>query len=69
MVDENCSPLMASEDFSYFLNKVPGCYIFLGNGTHTRSHRSDFDFNDDILPVGISYWATLVEQELEEGSV
>jgi len=64
MVDENCSPLMASEDFSYFLNKVPGCYIFLGNGTHTRSHRSDFDFNDDILPVGISYWATLVEQEL-----
>lgn len=63
-VDENCAPLMASEDFSYFLEKIPGCYVFLGNGVHTRSHRSDFDFNDDILPVGIAYWATLVEQEL-----
>ena len=63
-VDENCEPLMASEDFSYFLEKVPGCYVFLGNGTHTRSHRSDFDFNDDVLPVGIAYWVALVEQEL-----
>lgn len=68
-VDENCSPLMASEDFSYFLEKIPGCYIFLGNGTHTLSHRSDFDFNDDILPVGITYWVSLVEQELGEGRV
>ncbi len=63
-VDDNCSPLMVSEDFSYFLEKVPGCYIFLGNGTHTHSHRSDYDFNDEILPVGIAYWTTLVEQEL-----
>jgi len=63
-VDENCSPMMASEDFSYFLGKIPGCYVFLGNGTHTHSHRSDYDFNDDILPVGIQYWGTLVEQEL-----
>ena len=65
-VDDNCSPLMASEDFSYFLGKIPGCYIFLGNGTHTQSHRSDYDFNDEILPVGIAYWTTLVEQELGE---
>lgn len=63
-VNENCSPLMASEDFSYFLEKIPGCYVFLGNGTHTLSHRADFDFNDEILPVGIAYWATLMEQEL-----
>ena len=55
---------MASVDFSYFLGKIPGCYIFLGNGTHTLSHRSDFDFNDDILPVRIAYWAALMEQEL-----
>ena len=65
-VDENCPPLMASEDFSYFLEKIPGCYIFLGNGIHTQSHRSDFDFNDDIMPVGIAFWTTLVEQELGE---
>jgi amidohydrolase len=64
-VDGNCAPLMASEDFSYFLGKVPGCYIFLGNGTHTQSHRSDYDFNDEILPIGIAYWVSLVEQELE----
>ncbi|MDF1525883.1 MAG: M20 aminoacylase family protein [bacterium] len=63
-VDDNCSPLMASEDFSYFLEKIPGCYIFLGNGTHTQSHRSDYDFNDEIIPVGVRYWCILVEQEL-----
>jgi hippurate hydrolase len=63
-VDENCAPLMASEDFSYFLDKIPGCYVFLGNGTHTRSHRSDFDFNDEIIPAGVRYWISLVEQRL-----
>ncbi|UCF87807.1 MAG: amidohydrolase [bacterium] len=65
-VQGNCSLIMASEDFSYFLEKVPGCFAFLGNGTRTRAHRADFDFNDDILPLGIGYWVTLVEQELGE---
>ena len=66
-VNGDCQPLMASEDFSYFLNEVPGCYVFLGNGPGAVSHRSDYDFNDDILPVGIAYWVNLVEGELRKG--
>jgi hippurate hydrolase len=64
-VDGNCTPLMGSEDFSYFLEKVPGCYVFLGNGLHTDSHSSDYDFNDEAMPAGIAYWVSLVEQELK----
>jgi hippurate hydrolase len=65
-VQTETPPLMASEDFSYFLEKVPGCYVFLGNGKHTMSHRSDYDFNDEIIPQGIEYWVRLVELELGE---
>ena len=64
-VQTDTPPLMASEDFSYFLEKVPGCYVFLGNGTHTMSHRSDYDFNDGIIPSGIEYCVRLVEMELK----
>jgi len=63
-VDPDTPPLMASEDFSYYLKKVPGSYIFLGNGKQSVTHRADYDFNDEIMPVGVEYWATLVEQEL-----
>jgi len=65
-VDPDTPPLMASEDFSYYLEKVPGCYIFLGNGKQSVTHRSDYDFNDEIISVGVEYWATLVEQELSK---
>ena len=64
MVDSDCTPLMGSEDFSYFLEKVPGNYIFLGNGVNNRIHHAKYDFNDEILPVGIAYWVNLVEDEL-----
>ena len=67
-VDENCPPLMASEDFSYFLEKVPGCFVFLGNGTQTDIHSSHFDFNDEVLAAGVAYWVSLVEQELGGGN-
>ena len=63
-VDGNTAPLLASEDFSYFLQKIPGCYVLLGNGVETRSHGSLYDFNDGIIPAGIRYWCALVEQEL-----
>ena len=45
----------------------PGCYIWIGNGDGEGScmvHNPGYDFNDDILPIGASYWATLVEQRL-----
>jgi hippurate hydrolase len=65
-VEPETSPIMASEDFSYFLDRVPGCYMFIGNGTSSANHAADYDFNDQIIPAGVAYWATLVEQELGE---
>ena len=60
-------PMMGSEDFSYMLLARPGCYVFIGNGegeAHPMCHSPDYDFNDDILPAGVSYWARLVEEVL-----
>jgi hippurate hydrolase len=60
-------PSMGSEDFAYMLNARPGCYILLGGGRGSDDamvHHPRYDFNDDILTVGASYWATLVEQLL-----
>jgi amidohydrolase len=60
-------PTMGGEDFSFMLNVTPGHYMMLG-GARTASdpqlHHPQYDFNDDILPVGASYWATLAEQLL-----
>ena len=62
-------PSMVSEDFSYMLQERPGAYILLGAG-HPGSgkmlHNSKYDFNDDILPMGASYWSRLVEMQLRK---
>jgi hippurate hydrolase len=66
-VNRNPSPAMGSEDFAWMLQKKPGCYIWIGNGDGEGScmvHNPGYDFNDEILPIGASYWATLVEQLL-----
>jgi len=63
-VDDNVDPSMGGEDFSYMLQARPGAYIFLGNGPSTELHTDTYDFNDDIIPVGVSYWAKLVETAL-----
>ncbi len=58
---------MGSEDFAFMLREKPGCYIFIGNGAEKHSaglHNPHYDFNDAILPIGASYWATLVERVL-----
>jgi amidohydrolase len=60
-------PTMGGEDFSFMLNAKPGNYIMLGAGKTGRDpqvHSPDYDFNDDLLPIGASYWATLTEQLL-----
>jgi amidohydrolase len=60
-------PSMAGEDFSFMLNAKPGHYIMLGGARaagDAQLHHPQYDFNDDILPVGASYWATLAEQLL-----
>jgi amidohydrolase len=63
-VNANYKPNMASEDFSFMLQKKPGAYIFIGNGPEEGTnllHNPRYDFNDDILTLGSSYWSRLVE--------
>jgi hippurate hydrolase len=60
-------PTMAGEDFSFMLNAKQGAYIMIGAGRgpdDAMVHHPKYDFNDDILPLGASYWATLAEQLL-----
>jgi hippurate hydrolase len=60
-------PTMGGEDFSFMLNEKPGSYLMLGSGrtgTDPQVHHPKYDFNDAILPVGASYFATLAEQLL-----
>ncbi|WP_375688570.1 M20 aminoacylase family protein [Pseudooceanicola sp. LIPI14-2-Ac024] len=60
-------PFMGSEDFSYFLEKVPGTYFFLGarSGPEDKAlHHPGYDFNDDLLPIGAAFWTELVESYL-----
>ncbi len=65
-------PLMGSEDFAYMLEARPGCYIWLGNGERggpggCAVHNPRYDFNDEVLVIGASYWARLVETALPRG--
>jgi hippurate hydrolase len=60
-VETNAPPVMGGEDFSFMLEKRPGAFIFVGNGPSAGLHHPAYDFNDDVIPIGISYWARLVE--------
>lgn len=64
------TPSMGAEDFSFMLEKVPGCYLFLGNGDGDHRtpghglgpctlHNGSYDFNDELIPVGATYWVKL----------
>lgn len=63
-VDANVAPLMGGEDFSYMLEARPGAFIFIGNGDSAYLHNSSYDFADDAIPHGISYWVRLTETAL-----
>ncbi|MDU8910493.1 M20 aminoacylase family protein [Aestuariicoccus sp. MJ-SS9] len=63
-VDEATPPIMAAEDFSYMLEARPGAYLFLGQGDTPVCHHPAYDFNDAIAPVGVSFFARLVEKAL-----
>ena len=63
-VDDACPPIMAAEDFSYMLNARPGAYLFLGQGDTAVCHHPAYDFNDEIAPIGASFFARLVETAL-----
>jgi hippurate hydrolase len=66
-VDTNAMPIMGGEDFSYMLEARPGAFIFLGNGSSANLHSAEYDFNDEIIPVGCSYFARLVETAMPAG--
>lgn len=55
-------PEMGAEDFSFMLNERPGAYVFLGQGDTAGLHHPEYDFNDEISPIGASYLARLVER-------
>ncbi|MEI6302458.1 MAG: M20 aminoacylase family protein [Betaproteobacteria bacterium] len=60
-------PTMGAEDFSFMLNAKPGCYVWIGNGPGDGGcmlHNPKYDFNDEVLPIGSSYWVQLVEHVL-----
>jgi hypothetical protein len=74
-VDANVEPTMGAEDFAFMLQAKPGCYVFIGNGEGDaplgghglgpcQLHNGSYDFNDQLLPIGASYWVRLVEMSL-----
>lgn len=77
-VHVNYPPSMGAEDFAYMLQERPGCYVWLGNGggpdaasdpAHAEGggcmlHNPRYDFNDRIIPLGVTYWTRLVERWL-----
>jgi len=60
-VDPDMTPVMGGEDFSFMLEARPGAFIFVGNGDSAGLHHPKYDFNDSVIPTGVSYWARLVE--------
>ncbi len=60
-VDLGVAPLLGAEDFSFMLNERPGAFIFLGNGDTAAVHHPAYDFNDEAIAFGCSYWARLAE--------
>ncbi|MFL9499577.1 M20 aminoacylase family protein [Rhodopseudomonas palustris] len=57
-------PLMGAEDFAYMLEKRPGAFVFIGNGDSAGLHHPAYDFNDEAIVYGTSYWVRLVETQL-----
>ena len=57
-------PVMGGEDFSYMLEARPGAFIFIGNGDTANLHHPAYDFNDEVIPHGVSYWVRLAETAL-----
>ena len=67
-LDGNCEPMSFSEDFAHFSNVVPGCFFLLGNGqtgcVSSPLHSSSYDFNDELLPIGVKIWSKIVRKIL-----
>jgi amidohydrolase len=73
LVETNMQPIMGAEDFAFLLGSAPGSYILLGaakegEATPRALHNPNYDFNDDIIPTGVRYWATLAERYLGQAA-
>ncbi len=63
-VDPDFKPLMAGEDFSYMLNERPGAYVFVGNGDTPMVHHPAYNFSDETIPAGSSWYAGMIEARM-----
>lgn len=66
-VNTDMPPSLGGEDFAYMLQARPGAFIFIGNGDSAGLHHPEYDFDDELIPHGISYWAKLVETAMPAG--
>lgn len=67
-VDDDVDPIMPSEDFSYMLEERPGAYIFLGNGDTAFCHHPAYNFDDEAIPYGASWYSGMIETRMPSGS-
>lgn len=68
-VSRDARPSMGAEDFAFFLQHKPGCYVWIGNGAGEGGcmlHNPHYDFNDEIIPIGAAYWVELVRKLLPQ---
>jgi len=76
-VNDRVQPTMGAEDFAFMLQEVPGCYVWIGNGMGDHRlpghglgpcmlHNGSYDFNDDLLPLGATYWVKLATEWLAQ---
>lgn len=66
-VDTDAAPMMGAEDFSFMLNERPGAYIFMGNGDTAMVHHPAYNFSDEAIPAGSSWWAEIAEMRMPAG--
>ncbi len=66
-VEANAQAILGGEDFAFYSQVVPGAFAFIGNGPSAPLHHPEYDFNDRIAPLGVAYWAKLVETALPRG--
>jgi len=66
-VNASTPAVMGGEDFAFMLEARPGAFVFVGNGDTASLHHPEYDFNDDCIPHGCSYWVQLVEQSMPAG--
>jgi len=66
-VDDNVDPILPAEDFSYMLEERPGAYIFLGNGDSAACHHPAYNFDDEAIPFGASWYSGMIEARMPQG--